>query len=334
MSNTITRSSNLILKMPRIVFLPELSDTTGYGHFYRSVALMQMLETEFDTLLCLNRKFESKSPFPHRSFLYDVQYPGISEIMGQFDPINDVIVTDGYGVDARFQLKLKEHGFRTVRVDDFGGEVYSDLFINHAPNAKGSDYKSDRSTLLLGADYALLRGEYLKRAEHPAPAVSKPFKKVLLMFGGADPLSLGIKFNQLLGSESQVESVTTLGNYENNAIGNHYYKGNLSAEELIAELESADLVICAASTFFMELCCVGVPCLLVTFGDDQKGIADSSSKLGAAIYLGDMRQDEVDLTSAIARAELEAQTMIDAQKSLIDGKQAERIKKAFHELYA
>ena len=320
--------------MTRLVFLPELNGRTGYGHFYRCVAMMQMLEHDFDTLLCVHERFKEMSPWPNKTLQYQVEYPGISEIMGYFNPDHDILVTDGYGVELSFREELKRLGFKLIRIDDFPGMVVSDIYINQSNSVDFEDYSFEDSRLLLGTDYALLRSEYLQRAKVKAKTPNSTFRRVLVMFGGTDPYNLGEYFTKELDQLEEVEEIVLLGNYVHQKHGKVEKLGGLDAKALIQLIDGVDLVICAASTFFLELCCIGKPCLLGIFGDDQQNFANDAVSSGSAQYMMDLRQDRPDIRSCFDQLKGKAEEMVKNQKLLIDGKQAERIRKAVYELSA
>lgn len=320
--------------MTRLVFLPELNGRTGYGHFYRCVAMMQMLEHDFDALICVHKRFKKMSPWPNKTLSYEVEYPGISEIMGYFNPEQDILVTDGYGIKLSFREELKRLGFRLIRIDDFPGVVVSDLYINQSNSVEFADYSFEDSRLLLGTDYALLRREYLQRAKMEAQAPASQFKRVSVMFGGSDPFNLGEYFSKELQGIDEVEEIVLLGNYDHHREAKVERIGGLDAENLIKLIEGVDLVICAASTFFLEVCCIGKPCLLGIFGDDQKNFANDAVSSASAQYMLDLREDKPDILDCFEKVRSKAKELVNNQKKLIDGNQAERIRKAVYDLSA
>jgi spore coat polysaccharide biosynthesis predicted glycosyltransferase SpsG len=94
----------------------------------------------------------------------------------------------------------------------------------------------------------------------------------------------------------------------------------------------ADLAIAGGGSTCWELCCLGVPSVVITYADNQTGITAGLQDAGAAIHLGwafDVTDSvlEQTLRDVIADSNLRAQLSARA-RSLVDGRGAERVVEA------
>jgi UDP-2,4-diacetamido-2,4,6-trideoxy-beta-L-altropyranose hydrolase len=313
--------------------IPWHSTHSGLGHVYRMAALAEMLNGQLEYTISLHEDLQSS--FEHlQPTQIGAGEPEVEELVSSFEPADDILVLDGYCFDYEYQLSLKVAGFTLIRVDDFGNQhVLADLFINHSPAAPKLHYTSEAyASLALGSDYALLRPEFLERAQIPAAYVPSEFKSVLLSFGAADPFSLAKLYSEKLLTRMEIERITILGH----AGLDHpkvTIKSGLSAPELLEELEGHDLLICTSSNIFMELCCVGKCAAVGYFAENQKGIAQAVESAKAAHYLDDLREEvDVKLEEMFERSTSLWQGAIEAQRKFVDGQQLVRILKAFRSL--
>lgn len=306
----------------KVLLIPELTEVSGFGHFYRMKALYDMLKEDFQTSFLLPAEFyDIDDTVPKIEYEDDLQ----NFIRDNFE--EEICVLDGYSFDWRFQESLQFAGHLVVKVDDFLHEEYgSNLNINHAPALL-----SDSKNCAFGEKYALLRPMFLARAKEGLSSIKDAIQNVLITFGGADPLGLSEKavreclevfpqanIHLLSRKESKQERTTTMF--------------GLSEQELLSEMEWADLVVCPASNISLEVACIGRPMITGIFTDNQKLMAKGLIEKGVSFYAGDWRKlDDLGIRR-YASTTINLPTMLNAQKELIDGRQAERIVKLFHEL--
>lgn len=190
--------------MKRIIFRSDGGSETGWGHLYRTLAIVKMLYQDFDCV------FASAAPPEFLSnelikinvplvILDKVEYPPISSrLPGEEVPFDmdhllsgtETVVLDGYWFGSKFQLAVKKKGCSLVYIDDLHeGVYYADLIVNQSPGVTKDQYAAHAYTkFAFGLGYAMLRPSFLKAA-----ATGSRVKKenaVFVCFGGADPLQL------------------------------------------------------------------------------------------------------------------------------------------------
>lgn len=209
------------------------------------------------------------------------------------------IAVDGYHFDTDYQQIVKEAGFSTLLIDDYGhARAYSaDIVLNQNLHACEAMYMQRESytRLLLGTRYALLRREFWTwhgwqrriplRAQH-----------LLLTLGGSDPdnttltaiqalklLKLpDLKVRVIVGpANSRLQELKEAS--ENSTAQIEIITGVKDMPKLMAW---ADLVITAAGSTCWELAFMGVPMITVILANNQEPIAASLAEQGAALNAG------------------------------------------------
>jgi len=174
-----------------IFFRTDGNQTIGFGHFFRSLALAEMLRANFKCIFLLQN---TASVLIQELEKYAIPWqliPAFEEVIEEavfvkkeYVLTNSIIVLDGYQYHEKYQLHLKQKDNKLVYIADFKETVHADVIINHAGNVKRSDYPTPniQSIFCLGPKYALLRPVFLKKA--PAKIKAKQ-KRIFVSMGGA-----------------------------------------------------------------------------------------------------------------------------------------------------
>ncbi len=301
--------------MREVVFIPELSSTTGFGHVARLTALDQMLEDQFECKFLIPDGVEV--PFPINAVLYSGEIS--PALLSGYE--SSILVFDGYGFDDELLKSFSSAGFNVVKINDFEQKWDGlGLVINHTPGLQAI-----RANEAYGQDYALLRQTFLNRASEAAPQIQHPIQTLLLTFGGADPYNL---------ADKAIDKCLQLGDFEITVLGSGskqgiQYMSGLNDQQVLEQIELADAVVCPASNFFLEVCCVGKPALVGRFVDNQDGLYSAIERLDLAIQAGDWTSGQIGIERLLNE---DLSSHVANQKALIDGQQAERIKERFHGL--
>lgn len=250
------------------------------------------------------------------------------------------VVADGYGFDARWQRRLKQHALSLCIVDDYGHSdaYFADLILNQNPSAEAAWYarRPPGSSTLLGSKFALLRSEFLSEPR-PAPAAVPVARKIVVTFGGSDAAHATAKAIEALRSLAGVEIRVIVGgsNPDLPAL-REAIKGAASPVELVADaadmprqLAWADLAIASASSTCWELAYLGVPAILIVCAANQLEIAKRLAADGVAVNLGWHGDVDPAAIGAAVRARLaDAQWRGEAQtraRAMVDGHGASRV---------
>ena len=242
-------------------------------------------------------------------------------------------VVDGYHFGPDYERLLRDAGQRVLLFDDDGcfREYCSDVVLNQNLGASEEMYlqRSERTKLLLGTDYALLRPEFLgmDRFHEPVPATNR----LLVCMGGSDAENVTEKAIQAVAQASgkfQTTVVVGSGNPHQEQLraiaarlpGVRMQHDPANMAELMCE---ADVAVSAAGSTCWELAYLGVPMIVTVIAKNQEKNAQALAECGAAINLG--WHENVPLTEISRSIEQLAgdaarrRAMSEAARNLVDG---------------
>lgn len=255
----------------------------------------------------------------------------------------DLVVLDGYHLPPELAPALRTEGVRVAAIEDrLEVDPDVDLLIDANLYARQRRPRAPR-TDLLGPEYAMLRDAVRARRREALAAAAMP-RRVLVTFGGADPAGL---LAPALEALSNVEShmdlrvVAPPANPRRSLIDQvasrspHAVTVLEGVPELADELASCDLVLCAAGTSVLEVCCVGVPAILVPVADNQLRVAATAVELGVGDSAGPPPFSAERLARAVEDLMGDARrrsAMVRRQHALVDGHGARRVALALQSL--
>lgn len=227
-------------------------------------------------------------------------------IIDRLDP--DLVVVDHYALDKGWEIAAC--GIVPVLViDDLANrEHHCDILLDQNLGRKAGDYDDlvpDHALLLIGPENALLRPEFASaRAGSLARrSQGRGLRSLLVAMGGGDrdnatgaildvlaglPICRELKISVVLGP-----AAPWLGKVREQAAAMPCLVDVLvNVQNMATLLSDADLAIGAAGGSAWERCCLGVPTLVLTLGDNQKPGAQALSRIGAIELLGDIRDTD------------------------------------------
>lgn len=234
---------------------------------------------------------DSGERLPHSHWLQGTQQHDAlvcNAIVRDIQP--DWLIVDHYGLDYRWQSAVKSNCKRLMVIDDLADRKHCcDLLLDQTYGRRKSDYAGlvpETAIVLLGAEYALLRPEFLQWRQFSLLRRAKPqLARLLVNLGGADPfnktadvLTQMAKCN--LSAELQIVVVMGPTSPHLAAVRQLAHRLPFNTEVLsnvlnMAELmANADLAIGAAGATSWERCCLGLPSILLVLADNQKNIAE------------------------------------------------------------
>jgi UDP-2,4-diacetamido-2,4,6-trideoxy-beta-L-altropyranose hydrolase len=243
------------------------------------------------------------------------------------------IVVDGYRFPADFQTGVKARGFRLMIIDDHGaaGRYAADLVLDQNPTAAAARYadRASSTRLLLGTRYTLLRAEFEAWRSWHRTFPGK-IQRIIVTFGGADPVNATRKVLAGLASLEDVEVIAVLGAHFTGEVAESTNLRVLrDVRDMPALMAGCDLAITAAGSTCWELAFLQTPMLVMPIAENQMPIADALAASGAAVNLGwhaeVSPQDIADALAALVESETRRRTMGEAGRALIDGEGAARV---------
>lgn len=276
--------------MRKIFFRADASREIGYGHFIRSLALANMLKSDFEC------SFHTQCPSQ-----YQIQeaaktcnlevLPSTEEKFEIF--LNrlegdEIVVLDNYFYTPDYQKLILDKGCRLVCIDDMHDKhYYADIVINHGTTDESLFEVESHTQLCLGFDWALLRKPFLDKLDNKFQIdKDKPIKNILISFGGSDIEDNTAKTIMKIQNCNQDYSLRAI-------VGDSYigqagvlikecYR-NLNANQMAEALGNSDLVICSASTIGIEALACGCRLIVDCTVDNQKDLYNSFLKTGQAL---------------------------------------------------
>lgn len=343
--------------MQKILFHADGNAQIGLGHLMRCLALADMVKQEFQI------RFAIVAPKPAVRLLLENASLAIIDLPEQqaenalFSHIHpdEIVVLDGYSFDEAFQQSIRSRAKRLVYIDDLvTGHQVADVIINHAGAIRREDYQAEAYTqFCLGPAYALLRTAFLDPAGFgPTPAVGPIF----VSLGGADPTNTSLTvLDAIRQVDPDLPVHVVLGPFHPNRpaleafrqqLPNLLLLQNLSAAQMMTELQQCSLAITACSTIAYEVCAINRPLIGVVTADNQDRLARflSSEKLALSVNFPTLLTrltPVLDLSQllklAIQSFQFSPEPVADSlasQRRFFDGRSPDRFRQLFRALSA
>jgi len=257
-----------------------------------------------------------------------------------------VVVVDGYRFPLEFHRRLRAAGLRIAALDDNGeiGTCIADLVINHNRHASPALYpeRNDRTRLLLGTEYALLRREFRYWQGPPRVFPAAP-RQVLVTLGAADPHNVTADVIASLGPAlaAATEIVVAVGGGNPHADAIAARAAQQSNCRVVRDpgvdmprlMAAADLAVCAGGGTMWEMACMGVPFIPIAIAGNQRQAVvamarDAYPAIDGATVARDLPAAAVALAADAGRRE----ALSRRGRQLVDGRGAERVCAALREL--
>jgi UDP-2,4-diacetamido-2,4,6-trideoxy-beta-L-altropyranose hydrolase len=303
-----------------IVFRVDSSSEIGAGHLMRCLTLANKLKKNNHKAIFICRKLKGdlillikhpvlilssndnfQSDDLYLNFLGATQEQDASQTIGVLPERVDVLIVDSYALDEEWHQRLRAYVDKIMVIDDLANKQFDcDMLLNQNLGIQKKDYKNKVPVgceLLMGCDYALLRPEFSKLRGQALEKRkrTKRVENVLISIGGSDVDNVTLDILKKLDNGLNIVVVLGLES-PHNAIIKKYIKGKnieviINADDMSGLMMNADLMIGAAGSTSWERCCLGLPVLLYVLAENQKAIAGSLEKLGAAIITKDLKSD-------------------------------------------
>ena len=209
------------------------------------------------------------------------------------------LVVDHYGLDARWESRLRLAAPRVMAIDDLADRPHDcDLLLDQ--NYHGDMERRYDGLLpphcrkLLGPGHALLRAEFARnrgKARVPAPGI----ERIFVCFGGIDAgneTSKAIEAIQGTPLRATVDVVIGAGNPHRADVlracaPDPRFRVHVQPDDLVNLMLQADLAIGAGGTMNWERCALGLPSIVVVTAANQAHVARDLAAAGACVSLGD-----------------------------------------------
>ncbi|QUM77855.1 UDP-2,4-diacetamido-2,4,6-trideoxy-beta-L-altropyranose hydrolase [Moritella sp. 24] len=365
-------------------FRVDVSSKIGLGHLYRSltlaeVALTQGVESHFicrehgdyDHQLVVNRGFklhllaaganEQKTDKVGDKLVYQswLGVPPLSDaaefiaIMRTVDAQQKVAIADHYGIEACWESTVKKSTDLLLRMSDrppiSSIPLIADIILDPTLGRAESEYApAGESVILAGTQFALINNSFVHLRDDTLALrqSQRTVNRILVTFGGSDPLNLTSSFLSLLtGEPSRVHYHVVCGSCNahldsiNTLIKGLVAQGwlinlHIDTNEMALLTAKADLAIGAAGSACWERAVLGLPSIIVAFENNQLDIAQALADNGGAEII-DINDFNAEMNVAMALLINDADKRYLQSKNaalLCDGHGANRVVKKLKEM--
>ncbi len=227
----------------------------------------------------------------------------------------DWLVVDHYGLDVRWEKKLRSHCSKLMVIDDLADRQHDcDLLLDQTFRRDSQDYIAlvpKYCQVLCGSEYALLRPEFAQWRSYSLKHREKGrLEHLLINLGGVDKdnittqilkslvdcsLPLSCHITVVMGAtapciaqvQQQAKRMPWLTEVK---------VGVSNMAELMA---NSDLAIGAAGATSWERCCLGLPTIMIVLAENQKRIASELEAAGAALFMKKQQIGQQELSTIV-----------------------------------
>jgi UDP-2,4-diacetamido-2,4,6-trideoxy-beta-L-altropyranose hydrolase len=343
--------------MKKVIFRADGNHAIGLGHVMRCLAFAGLLKDEFSCSFLIQAPSESLKKQIARVCSRLTELP--PDLPPEEEALwirqhclkgDEIIITDGYGFDTRYQEILKSGGSRLVCIDDIHRfHFVADALINHAPGVSRELYSTEPSTrCCFGTDYLLLRPRFRDlAAQKQRPGAD--IRNVFVCFGGSDFQELSLKavtaalqvsgikqVHAAVGSAYSDTLRNAITNLRETASGRLFIHSSLDEEAMIQVMRQCGMGIAPASTVSLEICCARMALLSGFYTDNQLLIYEGLKKEKCIVPVGDFTALTAEQLSGFISSTLYspllAEEILRNQERLFTGNSAETLKQLIHSL--
>jgi spore coat polysaccharide biosynthesis predicted glycosyltransferase SpsG/L-amino acid N-acyltransferase YncA len=232
-------------------------------------------------------------------------------------PEGDWAVVDGYALGRHAERAARDAAPHIMAVDDHGiaGDHEVDVLVDQNLGASAATYActAPGADLLLGPRYAILRRDFRAAHNRPRP-IPERARRMLVGLGGSPPAEVRALVDQALAEPAL------------RGLQPDWLEG---VDDVPAAMAVADVALSASGSTCWELCCTGLPAVLLAIADNQLPLAAAMATHGAATNAGPLTElAPAALAAAVAglAANVVARTeMARRGRILVDGRGARRV---------
>jgi UDP-2,4-diacetamido-2,4,6-trideoxy-beta-L-altropyranose hydrolase len=251
----------------------------------------------------------------------------------------DLLVVDHYKRDSAFEMSCRSSANKILVLDDTTGRNHDcDILVDAA--ASGGEFYTGHvpahARVLAGPAYALMRRSFVAhRKTALARRDGRPVKKILVSCGATDPENATVAVLDALDDivDDIVVTVVLSSRAPHLKAVRERLRGRMrlltDVPDMASLMAGADLAIGASGSTAYERAVVGLPSILVTIADNQRGIARQMTEAGAALDGGILDRKLPSRLRALVESLLSdaglRRRLAQAASALVDGRGALRI---------
>src|SRR5215471_2456230 len=211
-------------------------------------------------------------------------------------PKADLLVIDHYEHDREFECKCRSFAAKILVFDDATARDHDCDVLLDAGAADAAIYAGrvpSHAAVLVGPAYALMRQSFIRHREAAlARRDGRPVKSILVCCGATDPMNCTEAVLEAIAGIADDVAITIVlsSRAPHLDVVRRCLRGNmhlrLDADGMAELMTDADLAIGAPGVTAFERAVLGLPSILVTFADNQRGVARTMTDAGAVVDAG------------------------------------------------
>ena len=291
-------------------------------------------------LLSKNNDIDNSSLY-HRDWLETTQKQDAKDCKKILKKIRvDWLIVDHYAIDKSWQSQVLDMCKKLMVIDDLADrEHMCDVLLDYSYNGNLNRYNAlvpKYCKLLLGLNFCLIRLEFLQWRKYSQDNhKNEQLRKILITMGGHDKKNITSKILEnlnLLNLPVEVSITVVMSGFSPHIhsirkqveIAEHDVTIKENVSNMAELISNSDLVISAAGSTVWEICCLGVPSVLVVAEDNQLQSIQEFNKIG--LYFTDFSQENfiLDLKYMLHDFNNNSNTK---WKNIVDGKGVDRVTK-------
>jgi UDP-2,4-diacetamido-2,4,6-trideoxy-beta-L-altropyranose hydrolase len=334
---------------PVLAIRADASVAGGIGHIVRSLALADAWKDAGGKAILV-----SSGPLSVLEALaagidfrwLGAQRPSLEDDIGGFLDIAhetgaDVAALDSYDLDHTWESRIRRDGLPLLAMDDLASRDHQcDILLDTSIGPENADRYRDlvknETVLLLGPDYVLLRRSF--RTTRFEPRAGDPVRRVLVSFGGTDPLdhtSAALEALAVVNApDLRIDVVASSANPRMTTLGMQVAARpqtflHVDTHEMASLMAAADLALGAGGSSAWERCRAGLPSVVILAAPNQRGVAARlAAEEAVRIVSGEGTSLAGELANALRAALADGQWRAFASRrgmGIVDGLGAERV---------
>lgn len=310
------------MSLNRLIIKTKGNKKTGYGHFYRCLAIAERLKNKVKCIF-LTDDFQEFNQLLDTCEFNDIEvikrdYSDETSQLYNLKKQVDTILIDDYDINQTQITELKNIGFKTIYIDDLLLDFTSiDCLINHNQKHSEADYSGNAEKYFIGFDYLLLRKQFLNEAKEEYKPQNN--NEVFIAAGGTDYYSVSRSIIEQTLLNKNISKVNVLikapiADFEENP--RVIFHSNLNTANLISLIKKCNIAITSASTLALECLCIGTNLILFTIAENQKELNTFLVENALASSIGDWDSSKEKLPKHLEKAITNNHTAINQKKYL------------------
>jgi len=262
------------IKYKNILFRADSSSIIGTGHIMRDLVLATQYKKSNIIFATQDLDGNINHKISEAGYRLELLQSNNSEelinLIKKYDA--ELVVIDHYGIDYKYEQKLKKQtGVEILAFDDTYEKHHCDILLNHNISGDKKRYKNlvpKYCEVHCGSKYTLLRDEFLKE---------KRKKTIFLAMGGADHSNINIKILDVLQEfkNIKVNLVTTSANRNLKELQKYtkdkkWIKLHINSKKLAKLMKRSDFAIVTPSVTLNEVIYMELPFIAIKTAENQE----------------------------------------------------------------